>query len=85
MNTHRLFSYRLKLDELAAARREAEVTEKHLENSRDFGATDGLTSEYTIIIKQSCGLTKWLKAKLDEKQQKAEIAAKDEAAASVVS
>jgi four helix bundle protein len=80
MSTHRLFSYRLKLDELAAMRREAEATQKHLENARDFGATDELISEYTGIIKQSWGLTKWLKTRLQERQEKAEIAAKEELA-----
>jgi len=78
MNAHRLFSYRLKLDELAAVRREAEITQKYLAESRDFGADDELISEYTVIVKQSWGLTKWLKAKLDEKQGKAEVAAKEE-------
>ena len=80
MSAHRLFSYRLKLDELAAMRREAEATQKYLEDARDFGATDNLISEYTVVIKQSWGLTKWLKAKLEEKQEKAEIAAKEEMA-----
>jgi four helix bundle protein len=78
MGAHRLYSYRLKLDELSAMRREAEATQKHLEAARDFGATDELISEYTNVIKQSWGLSKWLKAKLEERQEKAEIAAKDE-------
>lgn len=80
MGAHRLYSYRLKLDELAAMRREAEATQKHLENSREYGATDDLISEYTAVIKQSWGLTKWLKAKLDEKQEKAGVAAKEQMA-----
>lgn len=82
MGAHRLYSYRLKLDELAAMRREAEVTQKHLESARDFGAGDDHISQYTVIIKQSWGLTKWLKAKLAEKAEKAEkasITAADEA------
>lgn len=78
MGAHRLFSYRLKLDELAATRREAEATQKHLEAAKQFGATDQLISEYTVIIKQSWGLTKWLKTKLEEKQEKAEVAAKEQ-------
>ena len=78
MGAHRLYSYRLKLDELAAMRREAEVTQKYLEQFRPLGATDELISEYTAVIKQSWGLTKWLKAKLVEKQEKAEVAAKEE-------
>ncbi len=83
MGAHRLFSYRLKLDELAAMRREAEVTQKYLEDARDFGATDEMISDYTAIIKQSWGLSKWLKAKLVAKQEKAEVAAKEELVAAM--
>lgn len=78
MNAHRLFSYRLKLDELAAARREAEVAQLQLEQARAYGATDDLISQYTSIIKQTWGLTKWLKTKLQEKQAQSEVTAKDE-------
>ncbi|HEX3082337.1 MAG TPA: four helix bundle protein [Candidatus Saccharimonadia bacterium] len=85
MSAHRLFSYRLKLDELAAMRREAEVTQKHLESAIDFGATPELNDEYTTIIKQSWGLSKWLKNKLTEKQEKAEVAAKEELVAAIAS
>ena len=77
MGTHRLFSYRLKLDELAAMRREAELTQKLLEDARQFGAGDELISEYTGVIKQSWGLTKWLKNKLEEKRQQTEVEAKE--------
>ena len=80
MSAHRLYSYRLKMEELAAARREAEITQKLLEGSRDYGADDNLVSEYTGIIKQSWGLTKWLKAKLEEQRHKSEVDAKDELA-----
>src|SRR4051812_19113203 len=56
MSAHRLFSYRLKMDELAATRREAEVTQRHLETARQFSTTpeliDPLIAEYTGIIKQ---------------------------------
>ena len=83
MGAHRLFSYRLKLDELAAMRREAEVTQKYLEDARDFCATDEMISDYTAIIKQSWGLSKWLKAKLVAKQEKAEVAAKEELVAAM--
>jgi four helix bundle protein len=78
MEAHRLFSYRLKMNELFAVRRECETTQKHLEAARDFGVTDDLINEYTGIIKQSWGLTKWLRAKLEERQEKAEADAKDE-------
>ena len=80
METHRLYSYRLKLDALANARREAEVTQKHLESASSLGAGQELIEAYTGVIKQSWGLSKWLKAKLAEKQEKAEIAAKEEMA-----
>jgi four helix bundle protein len=72
MDCHRLYSYRLKLDELSAMRREAEATQGHLERARDLGATDELIEGYTSIIKQSLGLTKWLQAKLNERRQKEE-------------
>ncbi len=83
MGAHRLFSYRLKLDELAAMRREAEITQKHLETAKSLGATPELVEEYTGIIKQSWGLTKWLKAKLVEKHERAEIAAKEQMATAI--
>ena len=82
-SAHRLFSYRLKLDELAAMRREAEATQKHLEDARPFGADAELIAEYTGIIKQSWGLSKWLKTKLDEKREKAEVSAKEELTAAM--
>ena len=75
---HKLFSYKLKLEELAAARREAEIAQKLLLDAKQYGPTDNLIEEYTGIIKQSWGLTKWLKSRLDEKQAKAEVSAKDE-------
>lgn len=81
MEAHRLFSYRLKLDALAAARREAEITQRHLEAAKELGAHEELTTAYTAVIKQSWGLTKWLKAKLAERREKAEVAAKEEMAA----
>jgi four helix bundle protein len=71
MECHRLYSYRLKLDELGAMRREAEATQGNLERAREFGATDELIDGYTTVIKQSWGLTKWLKTKLDERKPKA--------------
>jgi four helix bundle protein len=81
MGAHRLYSYRLKLDELTATRREAELTQKYLEEAKTLGASDDLISEYTAVIKQSWGLTKWLKARLAESTEKSEIAAKEQMAA----
>ena len=77
-SAHKLFSYKLKLEELSAARREAEITQKLLETAKSYGATDTIISEYTGIIKQSWGLTKWLKDRFDEKQAQAVSNAKDE-------
>jgi four helix bundle protein len=79
-SAHRLYSYKLKMDELAAARRECEVAQKLLEDAREYGATDDMISEYTSVIKQSWGLTKWIKVKLNEVQEKAAVAAKEELA-----
>lgn len=83
MNAHRLFSYRLKLDELSAVRREVEVTQKHLKNARELGPTDELIEAYIAVTKQAWGLSKWLKTKLEDKQLKAEITAKDELVAAI--
>jgi four helix bundle protein len=62
MGAHRLYSYRLKLDELAAARREAENSQKYLEDAREIVLADGskleevqinaLIENYAAIIKQ---------------------------------
>jgi len=43
------------------------------------------SAEYTGVIKQSWGLSKWLKIKLIEKQEKAEVAAKEELVAAIAS
>jgi four helix bundle protein len=79
-NAHKLFSYRLKLDEFTAMRREAEVTQRYINDAKILGINESLINKYQIVIKQSWGLTKWLKAKLEEKQEKAEIAAKEQLA-----
>ena len=61
-------------------RREAEVTQKQLEAAKDRGVTPEMIAEYTNIIKQSWGLSKWLKAKLVERNEKSEVAAKEQMA-----
>ncbi len=81
MEAHRFFSYRLKLDALANMRREAETAQRLLESAKELGATQEMLAEYTNVIKQSWGLTKWLKTKLIERNEKAEIAAKEQMAA----
>jgi four helix bundle protein len=79
MGCHRLYSYRLKLDELSAMRREAEAAQGQLERAHDLGATAELIEGYTNIVKQSRGLTKWLQTKLDERRQKQETVEAHEA------
>ncbi len=77
MGCHRLYSYRLKLDELGAMRREAEATNEQINLAGDLlGAAKvaELQAGYDSIIKQSWGLTKWLQAKLGERRQKQEAA-----------
>jgi four helix bundle protein len=81
METHRLYSYRLKIDALADARRAAEMTQHYLETIHNVGMTADITEAYTSVIKQSWGLTKWLKIKVAEKQDQLIIEAKDMAAA----
>ena len=81
MEAHRLYSYRMKLDALTYARREAEITQRHLEAAIALGANANMIAEYTGVIKQSWGLTKWLKVKLAEKKEQSEILAKDQMAA----
>jgi len=80
MEAHRVFSYRLKLDALDYARHEGDVTKVLLERARAYGASSDLIDEYTAILKQSWGLTRWLRAKLAEKKQFAEVAAKEQMA-----
>lgn len=80
MEAHRLFSYRLKLDSLAAARREAEACQRQIESAvaKDLGIHQDLIEKYTEIIKQTWAHTKWVKNKLDERRDQAEAAAKEQ-------
>jgi hypothetical protein len=66
------------MDELAAARREAEITQKLLAEAKLYGEVQLMIEDYTGIIKQSWGLSKWLKTRIEEKQTAAEVNAKDE-------
>jgi four helix bundle protein len=75
---HRLYSYRMKLDALTYVRREAEITQRLLDAAVALGARAAMIEDYTGVIKQSWGLTKWLKVKLSEKQLAAEVSAKDD-------
>ena len=85
MGAHRLYSFRLKLDELAGMRLEAEKTQRYLESAKKFSPlAEGLMNEYTSLIKQSWGFTKWLNRKVKEQQEKAEVAAKEQMAGATV-
>ena len=70
---HRLFSYRLKLDELSAMRREAAVAQKQLESAHNFVGTAQLRAEYTTIIKQSLGISNCLNIKIEQTQRKRSV------------
>lgn len=76
--SHSSFSYQLKLDALANARVEAERTKKFLEAASKYKAPTQLLEDYTGVIKQSWGLTRWLKLKQTEKAQTATALGKDE-------
>jgi four helix bundle protein len=78
--SHRLYSYKQKMESLHAARTEAETAIKLLESIKTsgLGSVDGLTEDFTSLIKQSWGLIKWLKAKQTEKDQAARVQAADE-------
>jgi four helix bundle protein len=78
MQAHRLYSYDSKLDELVLARQEAALVQIHLESARFFGIDQYFADEYTIMIKQTWGLTRWLLRRIDERQEQFEIHAKDE-------
>lgn len=81
---HERYSYHIKIESLHAARQQAETAIKLLGDihERGLAKTGKLCEDYTIVIKQSWGLIKWLKAKVADKQAQEQIAAKDELAAS---
>lgn len=78
--SHRVYAYSTKMDELHAARDMAETAIRHLEqySSAGFGKVDGLVEDFTSLIKQSWGLIKWFKTKQAEKQAANGASAKDE-------
>ncbi len=61
--SHKYYSYQVKLQSLHAARTAAEDTIKYLQQleAGGFGDTKQLVEDYTGIIKQSWGLIKYLK------------------------
>ena len=76
--THQHYSYILKLEELAAARRSAEALQRLLPQLQAYGDTQRLAEGYVGIIKQSWGLTKYLKQRQNERQAQARAQAADE-------
>jgi four helix bundle protein len=76
---HKRYSYAVKIESLHVARTYAEEVIKLLEQFKQQGQEIGLlTDEYTILIKQSWGLIKYLKKRQDEKQSTATVKAQDE-------
>lgn len=78
--SHRRYSYNAKLEMLQGARLEAETARKLLADYHQagFGKTGKLCEDYTILIKQSWGLSKWLKTKQLEQQTVIQAKSKDE-------
>lgn len=85
--THKRYSYHVKVESLHAARNEAEQTIKLLEQLKaggdgpaiqQVGSIGQLIEDYTTVIKQSWGLVKYLKRRQTEKQATATVKAKDE-------
>lgn len=83
-DSHRRYSYALKMDSLHSARTEAETLIKNLQRFEQagYGKVKDLTEEYTALIKQSWGLIKWLKKRQSEHEAAASTKAKDELVAS---
>lgn len=73
---HQRYAYQLKQQDLACAREEAERARALL--AQIDSNTDRLSEGYASIIKQSWGLSKWLKARQAERQVKAAVQATDE-------
>lgn len=80
--SHDRFSYQLKMNDLHAARVDAERMVKWLQDfsAAGFGETQQLVEDYTSVIKQAWGLTRWIKARQAEKAAEFAAAAKDELA-----
>ncbi len=76
---HKRYSYTVKIESLHVARTYAEEAIKLLGQLKEAGLTVGtLADDYTILIKQSWGLIKWLKKRQEEKQAEAAVKAQDE-------
>jgi four helix bundle protein len=76
---HKRYSYTVKIESLHVARVYAEESIKLLGQLKEQGLETGdLTDQYTVVIKQSWGLIKYLKKRQDEKQSAAAVQAQDE-------
>ncbi len=78
--THRRYSYVIKLECLHAARIAAEETIRLLENHQTASREQitEIINDYTLLIKQSWGLIKYLKAKQELTKSKDQAKASDE-------
>lgn len=78
--THKRYSYQIKIESLHCARTEAEEMGRLLQSFQDggYGEIEQLANDYVILIKQSWGLIKYLKGRQLEKQNQNVIRAKDE-------
>lgn len=78
--THRRYSYTIKLEALHLARTAAEDVIKHLETYQAAGHGEVIESveDYTTLIKQSWGLIKYLKSKQELVRSKEQARATDE-------
>jgi four helix bundle protein len=76
---HKRYSYTVKIESLHVARTYAEEAIKLLGELKKSGfSADDLIENYTVLIKQSWGLIKWLKKRQEEKQTEASVKAQDE-------
>jgi four helix bundle protein len=78
--SHRRYSYQVKIESLHAAKSEAEEAIRLLVQAQEagFGKVAPVCEEFTALIKQSWGLIKYLQRKQIEKQTTDQAAAKDE-------
>ncbi|HSX41364.1 MAG TPA: four helix bundle protein [Candidatus Saccharimonadales bacterium] len=84
--SHKALSYSRKLGSLHLARTSAESLQKQLAayTEAGLGDTRELQEEALAVIKQSWGLIKYFKQRLDERRQEAQINASDELVAARV-
>ncbi|MDQ0943145.1 four helix bundle protein [Streptomyces sp. V1I1] len=71
METHRLVSYRHKIDALDNARREAISIKHSIGVAEKLGVDQELIESYEGIAQQCLSLTEWLQSKLEQRQREA--------------